>query len=313
MVRVVGVGFKSAGRVYFYDPGEFEFNHGDHVIVEAGKGEEYGIVRGGIRDIPEGDLAAPLKVIRRKATAADMERQRTNRERTKEALVICRERVRKRHPEMKMIDAEVSFDNRRLIFYFTADNRVDFRDLVKELAGVFRKRIELRQVGVRDEAKMLGGVGGCGRGLCCNGWLRDFEPVSIKMAKVQNLSLNPTKISGSCGRLMCCLKYENDIYQEMKKGIPNNGEVVETKEGKAKVVDSNILMGLVKVRLIKEERDGATPEKLSSDVYTFDKDEIRRTKKPAKKGGGGKGEKIRAVNKGIEKALADDIIDILSE
>jgi cell fate regulator YaaT (PSP1 superfamily) len=311
MVRVVGVGFKSAGKVYFFDPGEFEFSHGDPVIVETGRGIEYGTVRGGIRDVSEKEFGKSLKKIVRKATEQDMKKNEANLAKREDAIKVCREKILKRNLDMKLIDAEFTFDGSKLIFSFTADSRVDFRELVKDLAGVFKKRIELRQVGVRDEAKMLGGVGSCGRRLCCNGWLQDFEPVSIKMAKVQNLSLNPTKISGSCGRLMCCLKYENDIYQEMKKGMPNQGEIVETEEGKAKVVELNILRGVVKVRLIEEERDGSTPEKLSADVYTFDKSEIKRTKKkPGNKND--KKDKIEALNKGIEEALADEVIDILS-
>jgi cell fate regulator YaaT (PSP1 superfamily) len=209
---------------------------------------------------------------------------------------------------MKLIDAEFTFDDAKVSFYFTADNRVDFRELVKDLAGVFRKRIELRQVGVRDEAKMLGGIGSCGRCLCCAGWLQDFEPVSIKMAKVQNLSLNPTKISGCCGRLMCCLKYENDVYQEMKKGMPNQGEIVDTPEGKGKVIEANILMSLVKVRLVEQERSNDSPEKLSSDIYAFDKGMIKRLKKQGKRP-----DKTESVNREIKEALADEIIDLIKE
>jgi cell fate regulator YaaT (PSP1 superfamily) len=317
MVRVVGVSFKSAGKVYYFDPGESQFNHGDHVIVETGKGLEYGIVRGGAKEVSEKEFGKSLKKILRKANDRDVEKSKANAEKKQEAMSVCREKIAARKMDMKLIDAEFAFDDNKVIFYFTADNRVDFRELVKDLAGVFKKRIELRQVGVRDEAKLLGGIGSCGRGLCCNCWLKDFEPVSIKMAKVQNLSLNPTKISGSCGRLMCCLKYENDIYQEMKKGMPNQGEIVETQEGRAKVIEANTLMSLVKVRLVEEARNGSSPEKLSSDIYTFNKDEIRRIKKPVKKNDkndrSAQKEKINAVNKGIEKALADNIIDILSE
>jgi cell fate regulator YaaT (PSP1 superfamily) len=284
------------------------------VIVETGRGLEYGIVRGGIKELSEKEFGKSLKKIVRKATQKDTDKNNANLARKSEALAVCREKIMSRKLDMKLIDAEFTFDGTKVLFYFTADSRVDFRELVKDLAGVFKKRIELRQVGVRDEAKILGGVGSCGRGLCCHGWLQDFEPVSIKMAKVQNLSLNPTKISGSCGRLMCCLKYENDVYQEMKKGMPNQGEIVETTEGRAKVIEANILMSTVKVRLIEEERNGTTPEKLSADIYAFDKSEIRRIKKPAKKNEKvNKSEKIKAVNKGIEEALADNIIDILSE
>ncbi|MDR1953191.1 MAG: stage 0 sporulation family protein [Clostridiales Family XIII bacterium] len=311
MIRVVGVGFKSAGKIYYFDPGELELSNGENVIVETGRGMEYGTVRGGIKNIPESEFGKSLKKVVRKATERDTEKNASNLEKKNGALATCREKINARKLDMKLIDVEFTFDDTKVIFYFTAENRVDFRELVKDLASVFKRRIELRQVGVRDEAKMLGGIGSCGRGLCCNGWLQDFEPVSIKMAKVQNLSLNPTKISGCCGRLMCCLKYENDIYQEMKKGMPNQGEFIETKEGHAKVIEANILMSTVKVRLVEEERSGTIPEKLSSDIYTFNKSEIKRLKKTGKKNG--KNENKKAVSKGIEKALADDIIDILSE
>jgi cell fate regulator YaaT (PSP1 superfamily) len=215
---------------------------------------------------------------------------------------------------MKLIDAEFTFDGNKVIFYFTADNRVDFRELVKDLASAFRKRIELRQVGVRDEAKILGGIGNCGRSLCCAQWLGDFEPVSIKMAKVQNLSLNPTKISGCCGRLMCCLKYENDIYQEMRKGMPNHGEIIETPQGKARVTEANILLSQVKVRLVEEERTNEKPEKLSSDVHTFKKNEIRRIGKPgANKGGKGDRAQHQDLKKEIREAVANEIIDKIVE
>ena len=215
---------------------------------------------------------------------------------------------------MKLIDVEYTFDNSKVVFYFTADGRVDFRELVKDLASVFRMRIELRQIGVRDEAKMIGGVGSCGRGLCCSTWLRDFEPVSIKMAKVQNLSLNPTKISGICGRLMCCLKYENEIYTELKKGMPNVGERVRTPDGTGVVTDVNILENLVKTRLVLEEasKENDNEEKLSTEFYTYGKEEIRRFSKKNRKGGKGRDKKDDSLNgldpeqiKEIEKLLKD--------
>jgi cell fate regulator YaaT (PSP1 superfamily) len=308
MIKVVGVGFKSAGKVYYFDPLDFELHHGDKVIVETQKGMEIGSVRGEIKEISEQEYGKKFNKIIRKATEKDEEKHRGHVERKSEAMAICKEKIKKHNLAMKLIDAEFTFDDSKVSFFFTADSRVDFRELVKDLASVFRKRIELRQVGVRDEAKMLGGVGSCGRCLCCTGWLQDFEPVSIKMAKVQNLSLNPTKISGSCGRLMCCLKYENDVYQEMKKGMPNQGEVVETPQGRAKVMEANILMSLVKARLIEEERTSESPEKLSTDLYTFQKTEIRRLKKHGKKP-----EKPESVNREIEEALADELIDILKE
>ena len=190
--------------------------------------------------------------------------------------LVGREKVEKHGLDMKLVDVEYTFDNSKVIFYFTADGRVDFRELVKDLAGVFKMRIELRQIGVRDVAKMLGGIGCCGKDLCCASWLSDFHPVSIKMAKVQNLSLNPAKISGVCGRLMCCLKYENDVYSEMKKGMPDVGERIRTKEGNAVVVDTSILENKIKVRLVQEEASGDKEEKLSNDIYTYTKEEIRR-------------------------------------
>ncbi len=209
---------------------------------------------------------------------------------------------------MKLVDAEYTFDNNKIVFYFTSDGRVDFRELVKDLAGVFKKRIELRQVGVRDEAKLLGGIGSCGKPLCCKQWLQDFDPVSIKMAKVQNLSLNPTKISGSCGRLMCCLKYENDNYQKMKKGMPNIGEIVTTPEGPAKVMDVNVLLNQVKTRLIIEDKTEDTSEKLSPDLMVYEKESIFRKKK-----NGGKKNKIESVSAEIEESLADDLIGLLRD
>ena len=189
---------------------------------------------------------------------------------------ICQEKIDKRGLEMKLIDVEYTFDNNKIVFYFTADGRIDFRELVKDLASVFRMRIELRQVGVRDEAKIIGGCGPCGKGLCCASWLTDFQPVSIKMAKTQNLSLNPGKISGICGRLMCCLKYENDVYIELRKGMPDSGEIVKTGDGKAKVVDSNIFRETVRVRLYTGEKEEDGSDKLSEDIYTYNKDEIKR-------------------------------------
>jgi cell fate regulator YaaT (PSP1 superfamily) len=214
---------------------------------------------------------------------------------------------------MKLIDAEYTFDGTKLIFYFTSDKRVDFRELVKDLAGHFRTRIELRQIGVRDEARILGGFGTCGRELCCKGWLTDFEPVSIKMAKVQNLSLNPGKISGCCGRMMCCLKYENDIYLELKVGLPDLGEIVDAPSGKAKVVDVKIFDGIVRVRYVEEERTREHPEKLGNDIFEFHKSEIIRRRKSGKGKSGGQIEKGGEIAAEIEIALKDDIINVISE
>ncbi|MGN0694673.1 MAG: stage 0 sporulation family protein [Lentihominibacter sp.] len=278
MIKVVGVKFKDAGKMYYFGPGDSEVKLGDDVIVETARGIEYGNVTMGETEIDESSLVAPLKNIVRKATEEDTQHHKENLAKKEKAMKICHEKIIAHGLEMKLIDAEYTFDNSKVVFYFTADGRVDFRELVKDLASVFRMRIELRQIGVRDEAKMIGGVGNCGRGLCCNTWLSDFEPVSIKMAKLQNLSLNPTKISGICGRLMCCLKYENDLYVEMKKGMPNVGERVRTPDGPGIVTDVNILENLIKCRLVVEDKDGDEDgeEKLSTDFYSYGKEDIRR-------------------------------------
>ena len=272
--------------MYYFDPGEQVLNIGDHVIVETARGTEFGEVSMANSEVPESGIVAPLKPIIRIATEQDYIRHEENEKKKARAMELCQEKIDKRGLDMKLVDVEYTFDNSKVIFYFTADGRVDFRELVKDLAGVFRMRIELRQIGVRDEAKMLGGIGSCGRPLCCHSWLADFEPVSIKMAKVQNLSLSPTKISGICGRLMCCLKFENDVYTDLRRNMPEVGEQVKTPEGLGKVVDTTILEGKVKVRLyIDDSRDSANDqgEKLSSDIYTFTKDEIRRVNKRFKK------------------------------
>jgi len=276
MVKVTGVRFKSAGKVYFFDPGDLNVNVNDHVIVETARGMEFGTITMEVTEIKEDDVVQPLKKIVRMATEDDVKRHAENEKKKAKALALCQEKVDKHNLEMKLIDVEYTFDNNKIIFYFTADGRVDFRELVKDLASVFKMRIELRQIGVRDEAKMLGGIGSCGRSLCCSSWLSDFEPVSIKMAKVQNLSLNPTKISGICGRLMCCLKYENDVYMELRKGLPDNGEKVKTKDGMGKVVDSNILESKVRVRLYTGEKDDEGDEKLGTEIFTYKKEDIRR-------------------------------------
>lgn len=276
MVKVTGVRFKSAGKVYFFDPGDLEIHLNDPVIVETARGLEFGTITMEITEIKEEDVVQPLKKIVRLATEEDIRRHAENEKKKAKALALCQEKVDKHGLEMKLIDVEYTFDNNKIIFYFTADGRVDFRELVKDLASVFKMRIELRQIGVRDEAKMLGGIGSCGRSLCCSSWLSDFEPVSIKMAKVQNLSLNPTKISGICGRLMCCLKYENDVYMELRKGLPDNGEKVKTKDGVGKVIDSNILESKVRVRLYTGEKDDDGEEKLGTEIFTYKKEDVRR-------------------------------------
>jgi len=247
-MKVVGVRFRKAGKVYYFDPLEFDIKQGSNVIVETARGVEFGYVVMGIRDLPEEKITQPLKPVLRPATEEDVKAQEANAEREKEAFKICLEKIRKHNLEMKLIDSEYTFDNNKLLFYFTADGRVDFRELVKDLAAVFKTRIELRQIGVRDETKILGGIGVCGRALCCHTYLSEFIPVSIKMAKEQNLSLNPTKISGVCGRLMCCLKNEEEAYEELNSHLPNVGEYVTTPDGlRGEVQSTSVLKQLVKV------------------------------------------------------------------
>ena len=304
MAKVLGVRFKSAGKVYFFDPAGFDVGEGDHVIVETARGLEFGTIASGIREVKDKDIKKPLKKVVRMASQRDIERNAENLEKSSKAMDICQEKINDHNLEMKLVDVEYTFDNNKIIFYFTADGRVDFRELVKDLASVFKMRIELRQIGVRDEAKMLGGVGNCGRGLCCHEWMNDFHPVSIKMAKTQNLSLNPTKISGICGRLMCCLKYENDVYTELKKGMPNQGERIKIKEGIAIVTESNILEEIVKCRLVEEEADpkNDVPEKLSSELYTVNKGDFKRIDKRNKRK---KKEEDEEITEELKKLMKD--------
>ncbi|OYD06387.1 PSP1 domain-containing protein [Paludifilum halophilum] len=254
MLSVVGVRFRQAGKIYYFNPGHLNIRRDDRVIVETVRGVEYGTVVTGIRYVTEDEVVLPLKYVIRVATEEDAVQMEKNRRSAKEALAVCAEKIRLHGLEMKLVDAEYTFDRNKIIFYFTADGRVDFRELVRDLASVFRTRIELRQIGVRDEAKMLGGIGPCGRVLCCSSFLGDFEPVSIKMAKDQNLSLNPAKISGLCGRLMCCLKYENDTYVDAKKQMPDVGTRVTTPEGDGRVVVLNLLERRVQVELNESGR-----------------------------------------------------------
>lgn len=248
MIKVIGVRFRTAGKVYFFDPAGMEIKTGDHVIVETARGIEFGHVVLGSREVEEGKVIQPLKSVIRIATEADEETERRNKEKEKDAFQICLEKIRKHNLQMKLIDAEYTFDNNKVLFYFTADGRIDFRELVKDLAAVFKTRIELRQIGVRDETKIMGGIGICGRPLCCHTYLSEFIPVSIKMAKEQNLSLNPTKISGVCGRLMCCLKNEEETYEELNSKLPNIGDYVTTDDGlKGEVHSVSVLRQLVKV------------------------------------------------------------------
>ena len=248
MVTVIGVRFRRAGKVYYFDPGEIAMTRGQHVIVETARGVEYGYVVLGTHEVDDKKVIQPLKSVIRMATPADEETERRNKEKEKEAFKVCVEKIKKHNLSMKLIDTEYTFDNNKVLFYFTADGRIDFRELVKDLASVFKTRIELRQIGVRDETKIVGGLGICGRPLCCASYLSEFIPVSIKMAKEQNLSLNPTKISGVCGRLMCCLKYEEDTYEELNGRLPNIGDYVTTDDGlKGEVHSVSILRQLVKV------------------------------------------------------------------
>lgn len=248
MIKVIGVRFRTAGKVYFFDPGKFEIKQGDHVIVETARGIEYGTVIGAPREVEDDKVVQPLKSVLRIANQKDDEQEAANRQKEKDAFKICLEKIRKHGLQMKLIDAEYTFDNNKVLFYFTADGRIDFRELVKDLASVFKTRIELRQIGVRDETKILGGIGICGRPLCCHTHLSEFASVSIKMAKEQNLSLNPTKISGVCGRLMCCLKNEEETYEELNRKLPNVGDFVTTDDGlKGEVHSVNVLRQLVKV------------------------------------------------------------------
>ena len=248
MIKVIGVRFRTAGKIYFFDPLEFEIKRGDHVIVETARGVEYGTVVCDPKEVEEDQVIQPLKPVLRVATAKDDEQEKSNKEKEREAFKVCLEKIRKHELDMKLIDAEYTFDNNKVLFYFTADGRIDFRELVKDLAAVFKTRIELRQIGVRDETKILGGIGSCGRQLCCHTHLSEFVPVSIKMAKEQNLSLNPTKISGVCGRLMCCLKHEEETYEELNRNLPNVGDFVNCNDGvKGEVHSVNVLRQLVKV------------------------------------------------------------------
>ncbi len=267
MIKVIGVRFRKAGKVYYFDPLDFDIKQGSNVIVETARGVEYGFVVLAPKEVEEDKVIQPLKPVIRPATEEDDEIERKNKEKEKEAFKICLEKIRKHELEMKLIDCEYTFDNNKVLFYFTADGRIDFRELVKDLAAVFKTRIELRQIGVRDETKILGGVGVCGRALCCHSYLTDFVPVSIKMAKEQNLSLNPTKISGVCGRLMCCLKNEEEAYEELNSKLPNVGDFVTTNDGfKGEVQSVSVLKQLVKVIITKENDEKEVKEYHTSDL-----------------------------------------------
>lgn len=247
MIKIVGVRFKKAGKIYYFNPLDFNIEKGDDVIVETARGLEFGKVVIGVKEVDESELVSPLKPIIRIADENDRKKYDDNKEKAKETFAICQEKIKEHGLSMFLIDCEYTFDRNKLIFYFTAEGRIDFRDLVKDLASIFKTRIELRQIGVRDEAKAIGGLGTCGRKLCCSSWLGDFRPVSIKMAKDQSLSLNPTKISGICGRLFCCLKYEHEVYAAAIEKMPGVGSLVLTEDGKGKVIEINAILEQIRV------------------------------------------------------------------
>lgn len=278
MITVIGVRFRTAGKVYYFDPEDIEYNQGAHVIVETARGIEFGEVVVPNKPVEDTEVIHPLKKVMRLATPEDEEIVKQNKVKEKEAFFTCKQKILKHNLNMKLIDVEYTFDGNKVLFYFTSDERVDFRELVKDLAAIFRTRIELRQIGVRDETKMCGGIGICGRGLCCNTFLSDFQPVSIKMAKDQSLSLNPIKISGICGRLMCCLKYEEDAYIEIRGRLPEVGEIVLTPDGKGEVLSVNVLREQIRVAIKKKDKD-------AKEAIMYSSSEIKLLNKKKKCGG----------------------------
>ncbi len=282
MTEIIGVRFKSVGKIYYFSPGELTINAGDSVIVETARGVECGDVVVGNKMVEDDAIVAPLKPVIRVATEEDFKQIEKNKLKEKEAFEICEKKILQYSLNMSLVEVECTFDNSKLLFYFTSDNRVDFRELVKDLASVFRTRIELRQIGVRDEAKMLGGLGICGRPFCCASFLGEFQPVSIKMAKEQSLSLNPTKISGTCGRLMCCLKYEQDGYEELLRITPKQGAIVETPSGRGIVTESNTLTGKLKVKLNDSETESPFMREqvkvIKDSVIRVNRDEMKALK-----------------------------------
>jgi cell fate regulator YaaT (PSP1 superfamily) len=281
MTKVIGVRFRNAGKIYYFSPGKLDVHTGDHVIVETARGVEYGYVVIGMKEVEDDKVVQPLKPVIRLATVQDDDQAEANREKEKDARKICLEKIKKHGLEMKLIDVEYTFDNNKILFYFTADGRIDFRELVKDLAAVFKTRIELRQIGVRDETKIMGGIGICGRPLCCHAHQSEFLPVSIKMAKEQNLSLNPTKISGVCGRLMCCLNHEAETYEDLNSRLPGIGDYVTARDGsKGEVSSVNVLRQLVKVLVTLENEE--------KEIREYPVEELRfkpRRKKEKNKGG----------------------------
>lgn len=297
MTRVIGVRFRTAGKIYFFDPGELEIKRGSHVIVETARGIEYGTVVAPAYDVEDDKVVKPIKTVIRIANETDENQERENREKEKEAFKVCHEKILKHGLDMKLIDAEYTFDNNKILFYFTADGRIDFRALVKDLAAVFRTRIELRQIGVRDETKIIGGYGICGRPLCCHSYLSDFAPVSIKMAKEQSLSLNPTKISGVCGRLMCCLKNEEEVYEELNKKLPKVGDIVRTDDGfEGEVANVGVLRQTVRILVdVNDEKE----------VHDYTADQVHFVRKKSKHGNEPRNDKSEEVSIEELKALED--------
>ncbi len=291
MVKVIGVRFRQAGKIYYFSPGKLKVRTGDHVIVETARGMEYGYVVLGNKEVEDSKVVQPLKSVLRLATEQDDEQAAANAQKEKEAFQICREKIKKHALEMKLIDVEYTFDNSKVLFYFTADGRIDFRELVKDLASVFRTRIELRQIGVRDETKILGGIGICGRPLCCHAHQSEFLPVPIKMAKEQNLSLNPAKISGVCGRLMCCLKHEHETYEELNNRLPGVGDFVTARDGsKGEVSSVNVLLQTVKVVVTLDNEE--------KEIREYPAEELKF--KPRRKKGG------KNTNRGGKRASAEE-------
>ena len=273
MITVVGVRFKKAGKIYYFDPDGLNIDEDNYVVVETARGIEFGHVTVGPKQVTEEEIVPPLKKVLRVAEEEDFTTHQNNKDKASEAFSICQQKIDEHGLEMKLVDVEYTFDNNKVIFYFTADGRVDFRELVKDLAAIFKTRIELRQIGVRDEAKMIGGLGPCGKPVCCTTFLGEFEPVSIKMAKDQSLSLNPTKISGLCGRLMCCLKYEHESYERLLENMPAIGTIVITSEGRGTVVDSYTLLQMVKVKVrLKDDTEELFNHKVDEIIITKEKD-----------------------------------------
>lgn len=283
MTEIVGIRFQNSGKIYYFSPEDLHLQMGDKVIVETAKGLEYGIVSIPNRHIQDENIASPLRKVIRRMNQEDFQTLEQNRQKEKKAFAVCEQKIAAHKLKMKLVDVNCAFDNSKLLFYFTSDNRVDFRELVKDLASVFRMRIELRQIGVRDEAKMFGGLGVCGREFCCRGYLGDFQPVSIKMAKEQGLSLNPTKISGTCGRLMCCLKHEQAAYEDLQKITPRIGSYVRTSHGKGRVEDANLITGKLRIRPDNPDDVPYTVDRSEAEIIKAGKHRVTKEEKELKK------------------------------